>query len=36
LGVKDLAAAVLTLVAAFLLALPVARLGVAVGLGWAS
>jgi hypothetical protein len=33
LGVEGLAAAVLTLVAAFLLALPVARLGAAVGLG---
>jgi hypothetical protein len=33
LGVEGLAAAVLTLVAAFLLALPVARLAAAVGLG---
>jgi hypothetical protein len=33
LGVEGLAAAVLTLLAAFLLALPVARLGAAVGLG---
>jgi hypothetical protein len=33
LGVEGLAAAVFTLVAAFLLALPVARLGAAVGLG---
>jgi hypothetical protein len=33
LGVEGLAAAVLTHVPAFLLALPVARLGAAVGLG---
>jgi hypothetical protein len=33
LGVEGLAAAVLTLVAAFLLDLPVARLGAALGLG---
>jgi hypothetical protein len=32
-GVEGLAAVVLTIVAAFLLALPVARLGAAVGLG---